>query len=381
MQNHITRRQLLSGFGAAAAGLALNGRALGSEAPAAPVAVAKCKTYGAELTPTLDRMFDQLGGLGRLVKGKTVAVKINMTGYADNRLGHVPAELAHWTHPRVIGATAHLLARAGARRIRILECGYCTAEPLEEVMLRANWDPQLILGAAPNVEFENTNWLGNAKRYSRFLAPNGGYMFKSYDLNHSYEDCDVFVSIAKLKEHATCGVTLSMKNCFGITPCTIYGDGSAGKDEPAEFPQGGRGVIHDGSKQPVGHQENDPKSPREGGYRIPRVVADLVGARPIHLAIVEGIASMNHAEGPWIPGCRPIAPGVIVAGLNPVCTDAVCTAIMGFDPMADRGTAPFESCDSHLRLAEKHGAGTCDLKRIEVVGTPIREALFPFRKA
>jgi hypothetical protein len=47
--------------------------------------------------------------------------------------------------------------------------------------------------------------------------------------------------------------------------------------------------------------------------------------------------------------------------------------------MADRGTAPFERCDSTLRLAEELGVGTRDLSRIEVIGTPIREALFKFR--
>jgi hypothetical protein len=36
-------------------------------------------------------------------------------------------------------------------------------------------------------------------------------------------------------------------------------------------------------------------------------------------------------------------------------------------------------CDSHLRLAEEHGVGTRDLKRIEVVGVPIASALFDFR--
>jgi len=33
-------------------------------------------------------------------------------------------------------------------------------------------------------------------------------MFRAFDLNHSYEECDVFVSIAKLKEHSTTGITL-----------------------------------------------------------------------------------------------------------------------------------------------------------------------------
>ena len=52
--------------------------------------------------------------------------------------------------------------------------------------------------------------------------------------------------------------------------------------------------------------------------------------------------------------------------------------VIGFDPMADRGTAPFETCDNTLRLAEYVGIGTRDLKRIEVVGAPIREATFSF---
>ena len=138
-------------------------------------------------------------------------------------MGYLPLEDTHYTHPHVIAAAAHLMGKAGARRIRILESPWSTADPVEEYILRANWEPRDILGAAPNVEFENTNYLGRAKKYSRLTVPFGGYIFPAFDLNHSYEDCDVFVSIAKMKEHATAGVTLSMKNCFGMTPCTIYG--------------------------------------------------------------------------------------------------------------------------------------------------------------
>jgi hypothetical protein len=46
--------------------------------------------------------------------------------------------------------------------------------------------------------------------------------------------------------------------------------------------------------------------------------------------------------------------------------------------MADRGTPPFERCDSTLKLAEEAGVGTRDLKRIEVIGTPISQAVFDF---
>ena len=64
----------------------------------------------------------------------------------------------------------------------------------------ANWEPTDLLRAATRVEFENTNYLGTGKKYSRLPVPKGGHMFRAYDLNHSYEDCDVFVSIAKMKD-------------------------------------------------------------------------------------------------------------------------------------------------------------------------------------
>jgi len=87
---------------------------------------------------------------------------------------------------------------------------------------------------------------------------------------------------------------------------------------------------------------------------------------------------MAGGEGAWVKGVAAVQPGVIVAGLNPVCTDAVAMAVMGFDPMADRGMPPFETCDSTLRLAEDHGIGTRDLSRIEIAGTPVEQARFDF---
>jgi uncharacterized protein (DUF362 family) len=327
-------------------------------------------------------MFDQLGGLDRLVKGKTVAVKLNLTGGAESRLRNLPPELTHWVHPQVIGATVHLLGKAGARRVRLLESAP-TAEPLEKFMLKAHWDPGDFARAASGVEFENTNHLGHGTRYVRLSVPGGGMMFRAFDLNHSYQDCDVLVSLAKLKEHATAGITVSMKNLFGITPCTIYGDG-AGEDEPSSVPRGFRGMmLHNGKREPSrsAPSENDPHSPRDPGYRVPRVVADLVAARPIHLAVVDGIETMAGGEGPWIQGTRPVRPGLLLAGMNCVATDAVAAALMGFDPRAERGTAPFEKCDSTLRLGEQLGIGTRDLSRIEVLRVPVSKARFDFRTA
>ena len=378
----MTRRGFLGQAGLAAFGAGrLPRTALAAPAPAARVALATCPSYGAELLPALTKMFDQLGGLGGLVKGKTVAVKINLTGDPDQRLGYLPIGRTTWTHPEVIAATVHLLGRAGARRIRLLESPWKSAEPVQEYMTAAGWDPRMFTSAAAGVEFENTNFLGSGKEYIRFPVPHGGHLFPAFDLNHAYADCDTFVSIGKMKEHLTAGITLSMKNCFGITPCTIYGDG-APENEPGLVPLGGRFPIHMGSRQPArsSPQEIDPKSPRQGGYRVPRCVADLVAARPVHLAIIDGIEAQTGGEGIG-RNTRHVTPHVLVAGTNTVCVDAVGAAVMGFDPMADRGTAPFETCDSTLRLAEELGVGTRDLKRIEVVGARVADVVFDYRKA
>jgi len=381
MKPDLTRREWLSGAGAAAALLARPARSLASTAPTGRVTVARCKTYGPELVPAMEKMFDQLGGLGRLVKGKTVAIKVNLIGVRWQRLGTALMEDTFWSNPAVIGTTVHLIGKAGARRIRVLEGPWSTAETLQEVMLSMNWQPQDILGAASNVEFENTNYLGLGKKYSRFMVPGGGLIYPGYDLNHSYEDCDVFVSLAKLKEHAATGVTLSMKNVYGATPITIYGEG-AGVDEPSIRPHGGRGgVFHFAKRMPSksAPQQKDMTLPADAGFRIPRIVAELCSARPVHLAIIDGVKAATGAETNY--GSRPQAavnPGVLIAGTNCVATDAVAMAVMGYNPLADRGAAPFATSDSMLRLAEDLGVGVRDPARNEVVGTPISEVVFSY---
>jgi uncharacterized protein (DUF362 family) len=378
----MNRRQWLASVGMAAAGTCLPSAiakaARGTRS--ASVAVARCSNYGEDLLPTMEEMIDQLGGLARLVRGKTVAVKLNLTGDPGSRVGHTPLGSAQWVHPAVIGATVHLLAKAGARRIRLLESAFHSDGPLEEFMLQAGWEPRDFLSAAPIVEFENTNYLAKGKRYVRLWVPGNGLFFKGFDLNHSYEDCDVFVSLAKLKEHAVAGVTLSMKNCFGITPCTIYGDG-AGEEEPSLMPRGGRGPLHTGYRKPskCAPPQVQPVGSNKDGYRVPRIVVDLVAARPIHLAIIDGVHTMFGGEGPWIRGTGTVRPGVLVAGFDCVAVDSVAAAIMGFDPTAHPGAPPFEAGENTLRLAESQGLGTCDLNRIEVIGKSIQEVRMDFR--
>src|ERR1051325_2122228 len=87
--------------------------------PAATVSIGRCRQYGPEVEKALARMFDQIGGLGQVVKGKTVALKLNLTGNP----GRFPLDpsLPYRTDPTTVFAVVHLMARAGAKRIRMIE--------------------------------------------------------------------------------------------------------------------------------------------------------------------------------------------------------------------------------------------------------------------
>jgi uncharacterized protein (DUF362 family) len=281
------------------------------------------------------------------------------------------------THYNTAFTLAKLLFEAGARRVRFVESTQSKAE-LESTLVFADWDVKSLqaLGA---VEFENTRNLGKSKKYSHLKVPTGGNLFSSLDLNHAYEETDVMVSLAKLKNHITAGVTLSMKNLFGITPNSLYGDQAGNEDATA-----GRGPLHN----PTGFDKIQLPGLKSGitstdpTWRVPRIVVDVCAARPIHLAIIDGITSMSGGEGPWCSEAGPLkvtTPGILIVGLNPVSTDAVGTAVMGYDnPRAVRGVKPFHICDNHLLMAEQAGLGTADLSQIDVRGLSIQKARYPY---
>ena len=71
------------------------------------------------------------------------------------------------------------------------------------------------------------------------------------------------------------------------------------------------------------------------GYNVPRFIVDLATAFPIRLAVIDGISTIQTAEGWWIGSMVSLTrPGLLIAGANAVCTDAVAAAVMGFDPEA-----------------------------------------------
>jgi uncharacterized protein (DUF362 family) len=343
----------------------------------AKVAIVSCTSYGAEVATALGKCFDLLGGLGPLVRNKTVTVKLNLTnGSFAPFLDRPPGE-TFITHPATAHALCAVLFAAGASRVRFVESMPRRAE-LASSLAMGDWDLKALDGLG-KVEFENTRNLGAGRKYSHLRVPTDGYMFSAFDLNHAYEDTDVMISLAKLKHHLTTGVTLSMKNMFGITPNSLYGTEAGSEDATA-----GRQCLHtskDFEKIALpglkpGNTSADPT------WRVPRIIADICAARPVHLAIIDGITAMSGGEGPWCAEAgplKPTKPGVLIVGLNPVSTDAVGTAVMGYkNPRAVRGVKPFGFCDNHLLLAEQAGVGIADLAQIDLRGVPLEKAQYPY---
>lgn len=343
-------------------------------AGSAAVAITRARAYGTEAAAALRQSLDLLGGIGSLVNGRVVTVKVNLTGWPFYAIGGRPPGETYVTHGDTALALAQVLKDGGARRIRFVE-SQGVALPLESVVAAAGWDVAAL--RALGAELENTRNLGLGAQYARLRVPDGGRVFSYFDVNHSYADTDVLVSLCKMKEHATAaGITLSMKNLFGITPNSLYGADGAGEDK-----LGYRGPIHgkaEGWKAPL-PGEKPGLEDAVVGVRVPRTIVDEVLARPIDLAIVDGIRTVRGGEGWWNAAVSPIDPGVIVAGRNALATDAVCASVMGFDPRAPHFTAPFETRENHLLIAEQAGLGTADLARIEVRGASVADVRTPFR--
>lgn len=111
----------------------------------------------------------------------------------------------------------------------------------------------------------------------------------------SVDQFDWIVSLPKMKTHHWAGVTLSMKNLFGMMPGIYYG-----------WP---KNVLHHAG--------------------IARSILDINATVQPRLAIVDGIIGME-GDGPIMGSPR--SSGVLVMGTNLPAVDATCARLMRIDP-------------------------------------------------
>lgn len=326
-------------------------QAQAAAAALATVSIVKAANYDPKLIrQQVQAALDGIGGIADVLKhGNRVAIKINITGSKQmSKVKGLPEAETYITHPEVVRAVGQLLREAGVTKLYIVESIYNknhwhdygfdeVAKSLDATLIDLN-------EMAPYPDFAATPVVGTPFIYDKFT------------FNHILSEIDAFVSIPKMKCHNTLGVTHSVKNLVGLVPYRFY---TAAKTD--EYRSGFHGDAKD---TPV---------------RLPGVVMDLNRARPVNLAVIDGVMTIEGGEGPWVNGVGQVKPGLIFAGKDPVATDAVATAAMSFDPQAVYPNPPFVHGNNYLNMAQKLGLGTNDLKQIKVVGPAIAEVKTQFK--
>ena len=310
------------------------------------VALTRVDSYDrALIRQQVEVLLDGIGGLGDVVRpGDRVAIKVNLTGGSGfgSPKGVFPTE-SYVTHPETVRALGELLWDAGAGEMYIVE-------GLFDAKSYSRWGYVDMADALGATLID----LNSPAPYSDFaLTPvgAGAFIYETFDFNHILEEVDVFVSVTKIKCHWYAGVTLSIKNLVGLVPMSHY---------QLNARDTFRSALH-------GPTDDVTRA------RLPRVILDLFRARPIDLALLDGIKTVEGGEGPWIECFNPVQPGVMLVGKEPLALDAVAAAVMGFDPTADYPDAPFLRGENHLNLAYGLGLGTNRLEEIGVVGPAIDE--------
>ncbi len=326
--------------------------ALTGVAPAYQVAIAQAKSYDRILVKQkIQAMLEELGGWEELIRpGKRVALKINLTsGMHFNPPTGFTAPESYVTHPEVVRALGELLMDSGVKDLFVVEAVY------DDLSFPSWGFTEVAQGLGASLV--DLNLPAPYPNFVSIPTGTGWFVYESFTLNPILQEVDTFISVTKMKCHYNCGITLSMKNLIGLAPSTRY------RLSPDHW---WRSAFH-------GNEKETPT-------RLPRVILDLNRARPIHLSVIDGIMT---AEGGATPRgtFKPVQPGILLMGKNPVATDFVATAAMGFDPLASPPQPPFIRADNYLALAGELGLGPRRLSEIGVVGASLDDVTSQFEPA
>jgi uncharacterized protein (DUF362 family) len=244
--------------------------------PPSKVVIRRVANYEQDLSLLIQ---ESLSVFNPPVKDKTVLLKPNMVGL--DPLGIIN------THPAVIAAARDCFLRFGAAQVLIGDgpaMDRDTEAIVESVRLRD------YAGPLPRVFVDL-----NVDDVQRVVLKTHASRLKELYLPKTTLGVDFLVSMPKLKTHHWAGVTLSLKNMFGIVPGSCYG-----------WP---KNVLH--------------------WAGIDGAILDVNAAARPDFAIVDGIVGME-GNGP-IQGTAKDS-GVLVFGNDPVAVDATCCRVMGLVP-------------------------------------------------
>ncbi len=213
------------------------------------------------------------------ISDKSVLLKPNLVDYIPG--AHIN------THPLLVAAAAECFKRLGARSV-VVGDGPGHQRDTFLVLHKSGLLDQLSRVQVPFIDL-NRDDVSKVKLRADYSG------LHEIWLPRTVLEADFIVSMPKIKTHHWSGVTLSMKNMFGVIPGAKYG-----------WP---KNILH--------------------WKGIERCIVDICATVPIHFVIADGIVAME-GDGPLAGSPRHL--GQVVLADDPVAADATCARLMGLVP-------------------------------------------------
>jgi hypothetical protein len=268
----------------------------------------------------------------KLKRASRITVKFNQA-FQPDRLVYLDGQLQELVDPKVARAVLRLLRENTNAEIACTEIS-----TMGRPGSRYGWENTMTLMPVLR-EFNVPLLEGNHPPHKVFQVPGGGLMFRQYLLPAAAADTDAFVSVAKMKNHAFMGITLCLKNLFGLPPQEPHGRG--------------RQYFH--------HL-----------IRLSYVLGDLGRIVQPTLNIIDALVGQARRE--W--GGEGRVCDALVAGDHVIATDACGAHLMGHNPQDDWPHPPFRRDRNALLAAAEGGFGTVKLQEVDFqseVSAPVAE--------
>ncbi len=283
------------------------------------VSIVKCNNYEHEnVKNAIRESLDLLGGIEKFVKpGNKVLLKVNAI------IGFLP-DRAATTHPAAVIAMSELVKEAGGIPMVGDSSGAFgfTGQSLEMCgIAKAAKEAKAQL-----VNFESTG---------TYSVNVDGKILKNINIAKPVMDCDVLISMPKMKTHQLTKYTGAVKNFYGVIPGT------------------GKAKIHQ-------------LAPSEEGFS--HAVVDIYSALKPKLAVMDGIVGM---EGEGATNGTPISSNVVMSSADCVSLDAVASEVMGF----------YHKDIFTTRFAHERNLGVGEIKDIRILGQQIGDVKLDFKKS
>lgn len=248
------------------------------------------------------------------VRGKCVLLKPNLVDHIEG------VEIN--THPQVVGAAVECFRRLEAAEVTVGE-GPGHQRDTELLLSETGLGAILKDLAAPFIDL-NRDDLVKVRLQSNYSG------LKELWLSKTAMNADFIVSMPKVKTHHWSGVTLSMKNMFGLVPGLKYG-----------WP---KNILH--------------------WQGIDRSILDIAATVPVHFVIADAIVCME-GNGPLAGSARRL--DRLILADDPVAADATSVRLMGLLPEAI----------PHIRVAGQF-LGNIEVSRIEQLACGLNTPSVPF---